>query len=1088
MSEEVVAIDWRIIAAALAALGVLAGGTLLTAQVQGDLDAGVQSRVRDTSFQPPQDTPLKLNDFKLPKDVALELPPGTTISPDLSKLTLPKDMDLQLPSDLDLSGLDFELPEDFDLTLPPGSGFSPPGLTLPEGATITLPDGRQFTLPDGSDLKLPPELVDRLLQQGLPAGALADGGSFPIRGLPPDLHATLDPPQFDGKGSLHLPAGTEITLPNGQKLPFAAGALAYAARYLLPAGTTFDFPFDATSGGGAFPVPTPTGTQPHRGATDDRVAVDTEITGMPSRVRKGEPVVVSGYVREAATGRAIPGAPVDVFMNESKRVPGVLVGTGTSDARGAFSIRLELPSDKPAREYQLVDHAVAFVGAGGRSFADGWGDPPFATFASTELSLDLPVRDGLGSPTTISGFLVDNTGAGVPSATVAIQVDGTTIARVVTSSTGRFGVQYTFSAGEHAVVASFAGTSNYEGSTSVKRSISIEDYAIEIEPVLRARPGDGIQLAGRVYGRGAIAPGRTVLIEGLFGAPAIRLVADDDARFSYAFTTSASQAPGVYTVRYTILDVNVSKTQIIELDQTGRIGLTAPSTSDVDEPIPISVALLTAEGVGIEGQSIRLTLSGPGGSREVTSVTDARGRFSLDMSPLRQTAGPYVLSARVVDSPNLDAPTVTQTLTLASFDVTWSVPSTVVRGQDMVGSATVRFAGKPLANAALTLNAFGPMQLVTNATGVASWTTNVPGRATLGSAEITLQAADHAQRKVTTRVVSVPKLSLDTPRSFDVGTPVETSLTLTDDQGEPIRNSAVTLIATTAEGVDRTIAVTDASGRWSGPLNLTSTPGNVTLAARFDPVGPYLAAEGVRTMSAVAPRAPGGDSKLLWLLPAIGLALLGGGAATYAYLQKRRTVRVPVQEATAVAPVLLARPTDVELRFAIPLDEPAVWGVGEPIEIVARNHAEAANVALRWGSGASEVYLAEDAEARSTLTFHEEGEVKVEAQRLGGDHAPSSASLRIVDYRKETAREFDLFLDEAQRIDGALTRRSTPREIAWTLEARLGDDARESLEEIALVLEVTNYSHYAVTREHYLRFVRAARALDRFLVARPREA
>ena len=1066
-------LDWRIVAAALAVLVVLGGGTLLGAQVQNDLDQGVEERVRE--YDRGNDAPpLKLNEFKIPSDLPMQIPPGTEISPDLSRFTIPDDLDLQLPSDLDLSDLDFELPEDFSLELPEGTVFSPPGLQLPNGGTIRLPDGRAFELPPGSKLDLPPEVVERLLQQGLPAGELGAQRSLDMRDLPPDLTARLDPPQFDGAGSLRLPGGTTITLPDGRRLPFPAGALAYGARYLLPAGSRIDLPFSALDGQqGAFPVPRPNSRAQLVDAQDGSAsAVFTEITGLPPRVRKGEPVTVSGYVRDAA-GRGVVGAPVDVFMNETKRAPGVLVGQGRSDGTGTFVIQLKLPDDKPAREYQLVNHAVAFTDASGRAWADGWGDPPFATFASTTLKLDLPARDGLGASTPIAGSIVDHTGTAVAGVTVVVSVDGTVVARPVTDALGRFSTTHGFSAGTHLVEARFLGTPSYEAS-AVRGSITIEDYAIEIAPTLRAQPGDTLLLTGRVLGKGAAAPERIVTIS-LFGTSA-RLASDASGRFSYAFATSPAQAPGAYTITYALPEHNVVKPQAVELNLTGRLKLDAPASWDVDQAIPVGVALSGDGGEPLAGHAVRLILTGPGGSTDSVVHTDGGGGATILLRPLRAMPGAYTLTARAAGNPYLDAPAVSTSIALARFEVLWSVPSTVVRGQEATGAATVRLGDQPYANAALTLDFFGPIQLITDARGRATWGRSVPAEAWLGEHTLSMQAADHPMRTTVTNVVAIPTIEMDVPSSFEAGEPVRASLRLRDDAGVPLGDVPVTLVTVAPEGVVRTTVRTNSDGRWSGALNLSDSAGNVTLSARVEPEGPYLGADTSEVMSATAPRpfiARGG-----WLAPLlVGLAVVAGGGAWYASKKLPRKAAPAPLVVAPDAPIPL--PSEMDVRFAIPAGEPAVWGVGEPLGLVARNLGDAGELDLAWPGGSSRLRLAAGAEASSTLTFPEEGEVEARATRVAeGAVEAATASVRIVDYRKEIAREFDVFLEKARAIDGSLTKRSTPREIGWTLEARLGRDAQPSLDEIALVMEVANYSHYEVSRAHYLRFVAAARALE----------
>lgn len=1064
--------DWRLVAAPLAALVVLTGGTLLAGQVQGDLDAGVKERAAELGGA--QTPPLQLNDLTLPKDVPLELPEGAEISPDLSKLTLPEDVDLQLPSDLDLGSLDFELPEDFQLDLPEGTIFSPPGLTLPEGATMRLPDGRTFTLPPGSRLDLPPEVVERLLAAGLPSGRLPADRSFDMSDLPPDLLASLDPPSFEGAGRMRLPGGTTITLPEGQRFPFPAGLLPYAIRYLLPAGTTFDIPMDLAQGG-SFPVPQPGSSSQlvHDGAAGPRIAVETEITNMPSTAKKGEPFTVSGYVRERASGKPVAGAPVDVFLNESKRATGTLVGQATTDAAGIFTAKLRLPDDKPAREYQLVNHAVAFDAGDGRAFADGWGDPPITATADTALTLLVPARDGFGVSTTIAGALVDNTGHPVAGMPVAVSVDGVPVARPVTNAQGRFAFQHGFDPGEHAVEAQFLGAQAYRASPLARATIAIDDDGLDVPPIVRGTPGGSVALTGRLFADGALAPARDVSVRGPFDPAELALATDGTGRFSYATVLPAALPPGTYTLTYRVDDLDITKTQTLEVNQTARIVLSAPSAWDVEVPAPMSAQLLAGTPPrGIPGQMLRFTLAGPGGARDVDVVTDESGTVSTALVPLRAAPGTYTLAVSTGANPNLDAQTATASIALGIFDVSWEAPRTVVRGTDLAGAATLRFGGKPYADTPITLDVGEPLMLTTDANGRVEFTTPLDHETPLGPLELRVHALDHPIRSRNVTVMAMPRLTLDGPAEFPRGGKPDASITLTDDQGEPLRDRDVLLRV----GNFEQSVTTDRRGRWSGTLDVLVGEDNVTLAAQFDEESPYLAAQDAQVLVAsaqLASRPP----PLLWIAPLVGLALVGaGGAGWYAYARRRRA---PAPAAAPAAVVLARHAPDFDLRLGIPDDEPAVWGVGEPLAVTLRNRGRAGGVELRWEGGATRLALEERATA--TLTFRDEGEVRLRARR---DGAPSmeeaEALVRIVDYRKETAREFDLFVERARSLDATLTRRSTPREIQGALTLHLGAAAEAKLDEMALVMEETNYSHHAVGRAHYLRFVRASRALDPF--------
>ena len=1058
-------------------LVVLGGGTLLAGQVEADLDAGVAQR----EYEAPSETPpLKLNEFELPSDVPLEIPRGAEISPDLSQLKLPNDLDIQLPSDLDLSDLDFELPQDFHLELPEGTVFSPPGLQLPNGATIRLPDGRAFEIPPGSNLDLPPEMIDRLLQQGIRPGALAGARDLDIRGLPPELMASLDPPQFEGGGRMRLPAGTTITLPDGRQFPFSPGAIPFAARYLLPEGSRIDLPFSDRTTSGAFPVPRPNSPSqlvepgaPPSGAT----TMVTEITSLPSRVRKGEAFTVSGYVRDP-TDRPVAGAPVDVFLNETKRAPGVLVGQGVSDASGTFVITLDLPDDKPARDYQLVNHAVAFTDRSGRVWGDGWGDPPISTYAATTLKLDLPARDGLGASTPIAGTLSDNTATPVSGASIVISVDGAMVGRATTTALGRFTYSHTFPSGIHTVEAQFLGTSNYDASLA-RGSITIDDLAIDVPASLRAAPGDTILLAGRVLSQGVAAPGHAVSIA-YFGS-GVNLVSDGTGRFSYAYALPVTLAPGLYQVQYALPDEGVAKLQTLELNLSARIALDAPGSADLDQGIPVTVKLVSHRGDPLAGQAMRLTLTGPGGTSDMRLTTDSTGMISTQIHPLRKSAGTYTLTARLASTAYIDVSAASTTVTLGLFEILWSVPSSVIRGEEAGGALTARFAGQPLADTTLTLDVFGLKEVVTDANGRAEWTDMVPADAFLGQTILSARLDGHPVRTTVTNVLAKPDLRLDAPDEFVPGKKVDVKVLLRDDRGEPLADQEVTLRILRADGGSSSIVRTNGRGEWSGALDMGVKRGeNVTLSAQVAAGGPYLGGDQTQVMTATATNVAARD----WILPAtIGLAAVVGGGAIYAVRRLPRKARVVE---AAPAPIVAApalRPADLQLRFGIPEGEPAVWGIGEPLALLVRNQGVAGEVELDWGGGRRSV-ASNGPETRTTLTFEAEDDITVRARRAGvSDMAAAEASVRIVDYRKETAREFDLFLAKAQRLDASLTTRSTPREIGWTLEMRLGDTARPHLEEIALVMEITNYSSHDVGRAHYLRFVRASRALDPFFDA-----
>lgn len=1092
-------LDWRLAVAAAVIMLTLAGGTLLVAQVEDDLSAQIDAPIEPAAFDAPDDS-LKMKGFKLPKDLPMQFPPGTEVSPDLSKLTLPKDVDLQLPENLDLSGLNFDLPEDFDLQLPEGTEFDASKLKLPNGANLRLPDGTSQAIPPGTTLDLPPELAKRLLDQGLPVGRLPRDQTLSLRDLPPGLDVGVDPPPMNGGGSIRLPAGTEIKLPPGARLPpyFAAGALAYAASHLLPAGTEFDIPLgngESFRGrSGDMPLPRSRLPPPSEGAggtastASSGRAVETEIDRLPARARKGETFRVEGFVRDAATGQGLASAPVEIFANETKAQPGALLGRARTDANGRFALAVEIPEDKPARQWQLVVHALAFT-SGGTRYSEGWGDPPMHTYATTALTLTLPTRTALRASTPLAGTLLDSSGVAVASAPVDLWVDGTYVGRGTTGADGGFRVSHAFtSLGARVVEAHFPGVSPYyEASNRARGSVYVDENAtLELSIPSTVMRGGLLTVSGRALNGIRVASGVEVQIATSVDG-AITATTDSNGRFAYSTTLPQSTPLGPLSLTVSLPSRGVVERATTTVVTQGVLDLDAPSQLATKEPVPVDVRLVDDGGAPLAGVPVVVRLSGPGGAHELTDATgdDGRARFALE--PPNEAAGVWTVTATVPASSHVSAKPVQQEVRIGATEIRWSMPANAVRGKDLVVEATVLFAGQPVPGVAGTLSLFGDRSAVSNAQGRLTWTVPVPAAASPGGHEARLLLQDGSTYNQRVNVIASPVLALDVPKQFTPGDGIPAEVVMKDDAtGDPL--AGLVEITMRAGNWSRVETMrTDAEGRWKGSLPTDGAPAqNLTVTARAPASPGSLEAQRSGTLAPVPEEAAKDRTRPGWLLPVAGVLAVGGaGALAYSFRDRLRPAAKPQStEAAPLAPVAAAPPSDLAILPQIPLGEPAVWGVGEPLDVVIRSTATQAasgsviTVVLDADGAQTNLPLDASGVAHATLVPERETILVLQARRRDEPHkAPAEARVEILDYRKAVARDFDAIVDAAHAANVHVTRRSTPREAEAMLLQRLGADAAPLLDEVALLMEITNYSQAPVARRDYLRFHDAARRL-----------
>lgn len=189
-------------------------------------------------------------------------------------------------------------------------------------------------------------------------------------------------------------------------------------------------------------------------------ATTTEITQLPTQVRKGYPFTVGGTVT-SAQGTVVNSMPVEIFLNETKEHGGLLIGTGVV-VNGRFSVDAVLPSDVNVGGYQVLAHAVETS-----RFTESWSDPQISVYSGTHIGLSGPSEISIDSDAVFNGSLLEETGGAVSAHEVEVWLDKSLFTRTETDARGAFTFTTVFQdPGVHSVEARFGDDASFLGNTA----------------------------------------------------------------------------------------------------------------------------------------------------------------------------------------------------------------------------------------------------------------------------------------------------------------------------------------------------------------------------------------------------------------------------------------------------------------------------------------------------------------------------------------------------------------------------------------------------------------------------------------------
>ena len=811
-----------------------------------------------------------------------------------------------------------------------------------------------------------------------------------------------------------------------------------------------------------------------------------ELTG-PTRVPVDDEAEFSGKLTEE-TGDGVEGSELEIVVD------GTVADTITTEAFGRFSFTRAFPDPGPHWvEVKLKDQEYLL---------DNRARINLEVTLPTATAVEAPVSVEVGEEFRVTGTLHGARGEPLEDRVVRVQIGGLPAQQVSTDAEGAFELTGALdSPGAVTVHAEFPGDGPVLQSQATARLSVRESSLLTLNGPSAIELGDGATFTGRLSttADAPIAQSTLSIFDG-GGAELATLTTDDDGGFSYeheAFFQSGSQSLAAQFPGADFIVASSARFAFSVLAPTS-MSLESPEIVRDSETFTLRGSLSDGNGQPVPGVEVEVT-----GSGARTLTTDADGVFTWEALAVFEQGvadspheSPFSVEVAFAGSDKL-APSA------AAADVVIGVPRVVLeplepvaRGEAVTLRGTALLGNRPMEGVELTVGEQGGA--VSDAAGAFAHLYRVPTDHPLGASEVTVAAADlNISESVSLEVRSAVNIIVSPVDKVRPGELAMLQATLLDDRWEGVGQATLR----TDGGVE---IVTDRQG--VALLELTVPDGQepVVLPVTFtfdgdDSHMPLTYLYGVTVT-------PLGFNWLLWVgAPGVVAALAAAGYAGRRMnvaplppaLRRRSMIAAQAAEAASMAdeeanaeeaPVETRAPVSLEIDFAKPAaDLPDVWGVGEVVDIkvqTADSHGDAlAGVELEVtvsGEDTAALVTGDDGACALRLAADETGEYMVAVAFAGDeDHLPASASrsYRVVDYREEIVRLYNVFLDWARETTGIDIDQATPREVELMLVTRGTRVPQKSLDELISRFEEADYSEHPIARRHYASMYRAWRAV-----------
>ncbi len=834
----------------------------------------------------------------------------------------------------------------------------------------------------------------------------------------------------------------------------------------------------------------------------------TNITDWPAETRRQTPFVVGGTVL-TLDGRSVSGMTVEIYINETKEHGGTKIGATTSRS-GRFQAEAQLPLNMEMGGYQLLARAV-----GNKRFNESWSDPDITVFSGNRIKLTGPSEVGLNAIATFNGRVIEDAGLGLAQRELKVTFDGNRTSSVLTDQGGEFTFSATFSQlGQHWVEMELKGGEllldntlrlNFEVILPTKIAVYAPDSVAMGEELLVS--GELRETGGPPITRGQVE--LTIRGDGYEHLNTVDV--GENGRFEYRH--SSFENPGPYTLTGRFAGGEFVRPTAKELAfrvlQPTVLALDGPAIVRHGEIFRLAGTLRDIDGNPVPNSAVQ-TL----GRESLLLTTDAEGRFAWDVQATFDESvardpheSELMVGAVFNDTQRHASSTATLDLAVGLPRILVETLNPVTRGSEATIRGTVLLGTRPVPGVELTVGPGGVAR--SNAVGTFMHTYLVSGDEPLGTTDLVI-TAPALDASTTARLVvkSAANLTVTRRGTARPGGTVSLQAALLDDTGTGVPGAALR----SSQGVD---AITDESGRATLEL---AVPGKEDLQGSF--VELSYAGDNLRAPLSIAyfwesSITPNGFNWLLWV-GAPGLIALTLAAAYVgrrikvtpltALMGLRSASAGPVPTPHAAEEVEDAEdgedaseredgedaedntspdPQPVQLRIAFQKeaeDLPDVWGAGEEVRITVSVTDERGGV---LAGAIVKVSVGDDApfqptvDADGAFTFGwggtEPGDHAVSVEFTGDDGLTTSKSrsLRIVDFREEIVRLYDVFLDWAKEKSAGVSEISTARDVEALLLTEGLPIPQKALSELIVRFEEADYSEHPIARRHYEAMYRA---------------
>lgn len=491
----------------------------------------------------------------------------------------------------------------------------------------------------------------------------------------------------------------------------------------------------------------------------------TEITRWSETVRREQPFTVGGSVL-TATGHAVDGMTVEVYVNETKEEGGTLIGTTTS-RYGSWSLDVTLGVETTRGPWQLLARAV-----GNDHFKESWSDPDITVISGSGIQLTGPARIPVEGAAVFTGRLTEETGSGVEGRELTVAVDGAMSETLTTGDLGRFTFSHVFDdPGPHWVEVELAEQEFLLGNSArIDLEVTLPTAAAIDAPV-SVLVGEPFSVTGALLGvRAEPIGGRPVNVQ--IGEQAVRAIQTrDNGEFAF---DGAFDAPGAYTITAhfpgagpilassAVANVTVSENSLLTLD--------GPSAVALGDGGSFTGLLTTTDGGPIASAAV--VIANASGAELAAVTTDDQGAFQYSHASFLQ-AGPVSISAAYAGADFILPATARSAFSvLAPTRLTLTAPPSVRDGEPFRLTGALRDVdGRPVPDAAVEVDAGVRRTLTTDAEGGFAWeeTAHFSNGEPLDAheAEFSIEAAYAGDERLgqsfatTGVVVGIPRIVLD---------------------------------------------------------------------------------------------------------------------------------------------------------------------------------------------------------------------------------------------------------------------------------------------------------------------------------------